>query len=361
MPRTNDRKDLYWQLIHEPENALEYLNLIYVGEEALTITRTKTKKGFIYRKRDKILKRQSDLKRISALVLPPAWQEVKISSLANAHLQAIGFDEKKRKQYRYHTKWSEVRNQTKFYKMYAFGKALPSIRANVEKDLKQKQFTKTKVLALIVKLLEETHIRIGNQQYAAKNKTYGLSTLRTKHVDIYKNKMKFEFVGKRGISHKVTVRDKKLIKLVNQCEEIPGWELFKYYDEFGEKRTIDSTMVNEYLQHISHDFFTAKDFRTWSGSLISFNTLKEIGITQDEKLIDKNILQAIDATSVALGNTRATSRKYYIHPHILSSYSDGSIQKAFTYSRSKRGRGKKYFSKDEEALLSLIKEFNIQF
>lgn len=361
MPQLANKKNLYWQLIHEPENALDYLNLIYVGEEALTITRTRTKNGFVYRNSKKLLKRKPDIERIKALVLPPAWEQVKIASNANAHLQATGFDEKSRKQYRYHSKWSEIRNQTKFYKMYAFGTALPKIRAHVEKDLKQKKFTRTKVLALIIKLLEETHIRIGNQQYATRNKTFGLSTLRSRHVDIYGNEMKFEFVGKRGKVHKITVRNKKLIKLVNQCEEIPGWKLFKFYDEHGEKKTIDSAMVNEYLQGISHDYFTAKDFRTWSGSLICFNTLKEIGLATDEKVINKNILQAIDAASIALGNTRATSRKYYVHPHILSSYSNGSIEKAFSYSSSKRGRSKKYFSKDEEALLSLIEEFNIQF
>lgn len=190
--------------------------------------------------------KSNDLQRIESLVIPPAWEDVQISILANGHLQATGRDAKARKQYRYHAIWNKIKNQTKFFKMTEFGQALPKIRSQVEKDIILKTWTKKKVLALVIKLMEETHIRIGNRYYAKKNKTYGLTTLRNKHVHLYKNKLQFQFVGKKGKEHKITLRNKKLIQLVIKCEEIPGWELFQFYDENGEKHHVDSTMINEY-------------------------------------------------------------------------------------------------------------------
>ena len=355
------KKRLCWQLIQTPEDALEYLNLVYADETALTIKRVRRGRGFSYSQNGCKIDDTHTLDRIATLVIPPAWQNVKIASLPNAHLQAVGLDEKNRKQYRYHSKWSQIRNQTKFYKMYAFGKALPAIRKQVDKDLRQRHFTKTKVLALIVRLLEETHMRIGNQEYAKKNKTYGLSTLRSRHVDFDNHKMRLEFIGKRGKLHKVTIKNKRLIALVNKCEEIPGWELFKYYDSNGVKQTVDSTMVNDYLQNISNDYFTAKDYRTWSGSLICFESLMQSGLESDEKQNVKNILDAVDACSKALGNTRNTSRTYYIHPYILTSYKDGNIKKAFNYAHRNSNKKQDYFTSSEAALLRLISEFNISF
>ena len=217
------------------------------------------------------------------MVIPPNWKNVRICHLENGHLQVIGFDDKNRKQYLYHPSWSKIRNQTKFFKMAAFGKVLPKIRRQVDQDLDLPGMTKRKVLALIIRLMEETHIRIGNEYYARNNKTYGLSTLRTRHVKTYGNKLKFDFVGKKGKEHSVTLENKKLVKLVNQCEELPGWELFKYYDESGNKQIIDSGMINEYIQEISGSLFSAKDFRTWSATKIFFETLKELGYTAKEK------------------------------------------------------------------------------
>lgn len=348
---------LYKQLLTAPKDALDYLNLIYVTDAHLDIKRIKKDNGFNYKKRNNKPLTNGEIKRINKLVLPPAWESVKITSLKNGHLQAVGRDKRLRKQYRYHDKWSKIRNQTKFYKMYAFGKALPKIRERVEADLQQKRFTKTKVLALVIKLLEETHIRIGNSQYAKRNKTYGLSTLRSKHVDIFKNKAKFEFTGKRGKKHSITIRNKRLIKLVNQCEEISGWKLFKYYDSAGDKHNVDSSMVNAYLQNISSEYFTAKDFRTWSASLIFFETLQDFETTSDDKLIQKNILKAFDAASKALGNTRNVVRKYYVHPILPSFYQNGSIKKYFDISKSAKSKSMHQLSSSEYAMLSLIKNF----
>lgn len=357
----NTKQDvLLRQLITAPENALEYLDLIYVTNKHLNIKRAKQKDEFVYIKNGEIVKNKKHLARISKLVIPPAWASVKISSLTNGHLQATGRDKKHRKQYRYHEKWSRVRNQTKFYKMYYFGKALPKIRKKVEQDLNQQKFNKTKVLAIIIKLLEETHIRIGNQYYANRNETYGLSTLRSKHLNVFQNKIKFEFTGKRGKNHSVTLRNKRLIKLVNQCEEIPGWELFKYYDDNGIKHPVDSTMVNKYLQDISSDYFTAKDFRTWSASLICLETLINFEPTTSVKTKDKNILNAIDTAAKALGNTRKVARKYYIHPLVINAYKNDGFQDVSYILKHETTKSSKFMSTTETALLQLIKNFNLK-
>lgn len=347
------------KLLLEPEDALEYLNLTYVKDEHLNINRVKRKDIFTYTKAGNVITNKKHLARITKLVIPPAWSNVKIADLENGHLQATGRDAKLRKQYRYHEKWSKIRNQTKFYKMYQFGLALPKIRKHIEQDLNQTSFTKSKVLAIVIRLLEETHIRIGNQQYANRNKTYGLSTLRSKHIDIFKNKIKFEFTGKKGKQHCVTLRNKRLIKLVNQCEEIQGWELFKYFDDDGVKHNVDSTMVNTYLQKISAEYFTAKDFRTWSASLICLETLIDFGIETSEKKIKENIRSAIDASAKALGNTRNVARKYYVHPLIISSYKNGSFSKTIQAVHN-NSANTKFLSTTEFALLKLLKDYKLQ-
>jgi len=339
-----------------PETALECVNLVYVDDRQFPIERLRMGKGFTYRLRNKPLKNKKHLKRIEGLVIPPAWENVKITHLPNGHIQAVGYDEKNRKQYRYHSTWVKIRNQTKFYKMIDFGKQLPIIRKQVDKDLKQKGWPKNKVVALIIKLMEETHIRIGNEQYAKRNESYGLSTLRKKHVDIHKSKMLFEFVGKKGKKHSVTVRNKKLIRLVSLCEDIPGWELFKYYDEDGKKQSLDSSMVNEYLHEISNEFFSAKDFRTWAASVIFFNTLLDTGTTSNKKEIHGNLLLAFDAAAKALGNTRNICRKHYVHPLLVSAYEDGSIGKYFKYVEN-QSNVEEYFSPSETAILKIIKGY----
>ncbi len=311
--------------MEDTQDIIEQFNLVYVNDLHLPITRMGKKDKFRYLLHGVELNEKSHLKRIEALVIPPAWKEVMITDLPNGHLQATGRDARSRKQYRYHDKWSKIRNQTKFNKMISFGRQLPRVRKQVDEDLNEDGWPKKKVVALIVRLMEETHIRIGNIQYAKRNKTYGLSTLRKKHVNVFKDKLRFEFTGKKGKAHKVTLNNKKLVKLVSECEEIPGWELFKYYGPLGTKKTVDSTMVNDYIHTIFGSRFSAKDFRTWAASLIFFDTLYDLGITQDERRQQQNILKAYDCASKELGNTRNVCRKYYVHPAIEKAYADGQI------------------------------------
>lgn len=339
-----------------PETAIEKLDLVYVNPHQLSIRRNKKGKKFTYLYQGQPHSKIDDLKRIETLVIPPAWEDVNISILPNGHLQATGRDKKYRKQYRYHPKWNKIKNQTKFFKMIEFGEALPNIRNQVEKDIIQNKWTKTKVLALVVKLMEETHIRIGNSYYAKKNKTYGLTTLRSKHVHLYKDKLKFEFIGKKGKNHSITLKNKKLVQLVGKCEEIPGWELFQFYDEFGEKHQVDSTMVNGYLQEITSEDFTAKDFRTWSASVIFFETLMDYNRPTSENQIKDNIINALDVTAQALGNTRNVCRKYYVHPILVESYEQDKLHDVFTTIETAPIQSD-YLTPTEVSVLELIKNY----
>lgn len=350
-------KRLIKKLYTQPELVIGQVNLVYTTEDQLSISRIKKQKKFLYQIKDEVITQQSEIDRINKLVIPPAWEKVRINNLENGHLQAVGRDEKSRKQYRYHPIWNKIRNQTKFYRMSQFGEVLPSLRERVDKDLRQKKWDKTKVMALVVKLLEETHIRIGNLQYAKRNKTYGLSTLRKKHINLNGNKLKFEFIGKKGKEHKITLRNKKLVKLIDQCREIPGWELFKFYDQDGETQTVDSTMINEYIHDLTGASFTAKDFRTWSATIIFFESIKELGPAIDENEAKKNVLAAYDETAAALGNTRNVTRNYYVHPAVVDAYYTKNLNKIFSRFENSAEQSSN-FSTSEKAVLSIIKNFN---
>jgi len=357
MTLTNDEIE---DLINDPEVAASLANLIYTSEANLSVTRQKRGRGYTYNRDGKKIKTGRELDRYKSLVIPPAWRNVRISHLENGHLQVVGLDEKSRKQYMYHPTWSELRNKTKFFKMITFGNALPKIRKKVDEDLDQPNMNERKILALVIRLMEETHIRIGSEYYAKENKTYGLSTLRTRHVKTSKSEMKFEFVGKKGKEHSISITDKKLIKLVNQCEEIPGWELFKFYDDNGEKHTIDSSMINNYIQEISGESFTAKDFRTWAASKIYFETLYEIGFRAGEKENAKAILEAIDAAAEGLGNTRAVCRSYYVHPFITENYENGEIVPYFEKVKNKIKKNDISLSSSEKVMLEMISDYEIE-
>ncbi|MDR6301390.1 DNA topoisomerase IB [Mesonia maritima] len=348
-------------LLAEPQQIADYTGLVYITDEKLTIQRHKHGREFYYTDKEgnKVCDEKC-LSRIKSLVIPPAWRNVRITHLENGHLQVVGRDDKERKVYRYHDEWSKIKNQTKFFKMISFGEALPAIREQVEKDLKLKGMPKQKVLALVIRLMEETHIRIGNQYYAKTNHTYGLSTLRSKHVDLHDEELTFNFVGKKGKEHHIDIHDAQLIELVNQCEEIPGWELFKYYDEDGEKHSIDSGLINEYIQDLSGAYFSAKDFRTWSATKIFFESLKDLEIPETKKHTQKNLIQAYDETAEALGNTRSVCKNYYVHPLIAEKYEEGTLTDSFEkLEKNKSKKVSKKFSQTEEVLLELIKEFQI--
>ncbi|MDC6405237.1 MULTISPECIES: DNA topoisomerase IB [Maribacter] len=347
--------DFIDKLMNRPSEAASHLDLTYVSRKNLSILRVKKGKKFSYLLHKKPLKKKSELKRISALVIPPAWEDVKISSISNAHLQAIGYDLKSRLQYKYHPTWVKVRNRTKFYKMRHFGETLPKIRERMEKDLLLNGWPKNKVMALILKLMEETHIRIGSEQYAKRNKTYGLSTLRRKHIKFYKEKLRFEFTGKKGKKHKITLNNKRLQKLVCKCEEIPGWELFQFFEEDGTKTSVDSGMVNDYIHEISGHLFTAKDFRTWAGTVIFYETLIDLPKTTNSKEIKRNILTAFDQTAKELGNTRNVCRKYYVHPLVVKKYEQGCLN--LNIKESKGQNIATDLTNTEKQILKLIQEY----
>lgn len=347
-------------LLNDPHQAVKIANLRYVSENHLSIQRKKVGRGFAYYKKEEKISDPDTIERIKKLVIPPAWKNVKITHLSNGHLQAVGRDEKDRKQYMYHPTWSRIRNQTKFFKMTAFGKILPKIRKQVDKDLDLEGMPKRKVLALVIRLMEETHIRIGNHYYARQNKTYGLSTFRTRHVKTFEGGIKFEFVGKKGKEHSISIEDQGLVELINQCEEIPGWELFKFYNENGEKQSIDSGMINEYIHELSGEMYSAKDFRTWSASKIFFETLREIGFTKDEKENKKNILKGFDAAAEGLGNTRAVCRSYYVHPKIIETYETGEIVPYFKKVKQDKAPTYTQLSETEKAIHKLIKDYKIE-
>lgn len=346
------------KILKNPKQTAAFADLIYVGNEHFTLSRKRKNENFEYYHFDEPLEKGEQTKRIESLVIPPAWEKVKIAEPLNGHLQVIGRDSKNRKVYRYHPLWSKIRKQTKFFRLAAFGNMLPQMRQAIDTDLDQKGMPMRKVLALVLRIMEETHIRIGNDYYAKKNKTYGLSTLRTRHVETFKDRTKFEFVGKKGKEHSITLRNKKLARLVNRCEEIPGWQLFQYIDDQGVKNTIDSGLVNDYIHDVSGDLFSAKDFRTWGATKTFFETLYDLGYTDDKKENKSNILQGFDAAATALGNTRTVCRKYYVHPEVVKAYESGTIEKDFE-ALDNHPKAKEYFSPTEEVLLDMISKFKI--
>ncbi|MGO2358518.1 DNA topoisomerase IB [Mesonia sp.] len=350
------------KIIQEPEEFTNLAHLHYVSDEDLNISRHKAGKGFYYKdKKGDTISSDKEKARIKALVIPPNWKNVRITPLKNGHLQVVGRDDKDRKVYLYHETWNSFKTQTKFYKIAAFGQQLPKIRKQIDKDLRKQGMPKEKVLALVIRLMEETHIRIGNHYYAKKNQTYGLSTLRSKHVHITKDLLSFQFIGKKGKEHQIDITDKKLIEMVQDCEEIAGWELFKYYDEDGQKQVIDSTMVNEYIQDSCGDFYSAKDFRTWAATKIFFETLRDIGLAREEKQQQKNLNLAYAEAANGLGNTKSVCKEYYVHPIIPEKYLDGSISTFFEKLENNEPPKTKNLSKTEEVLLDLMKNFEIDF
>ena len=290
------------------------------------ITRKRSGKGFRYLDpQGRPLRDAEHLRRIKALVIPPAWENVWISPLADGHLQATGRDAKGRKQYRYHARWRVVRDQTKYDRMLAFGQILPRVRARVERDLAMVGLPRSKVIATVVKLLEATLIRVGNQEYVRQNRSFGLTTMRNKHVRVSGTKIRFAFRGKSGVEFNLDLNDRRLAKTVRRCQELPGQELFQYIDEEGERRIIDSTDVNQYLREIAQENFTAKDFRTWAGTVLAARALGEVARFNSKAQAKRNVVKAIETVAKKLGNTRAVCRKCYIHPAVIDAYLQRSL------------------------------------
>ncbi|MEX2225033.1 MAG: DNA topoisomerase IB [Dehalococcoidia bacterium] len=301
--------------------------LRYVSDATPGITRKQERSGFAYAHPDgQPLRDEGDLRRVKALAIPPAWSDVWISPHANGHLQATGRDARGRKQYRYHTTWSEVRDQAKFGRMLDFAAALPGIRQRVEADLARPGLPREKVLAAVVRLLEITLIRVGNEEYARQNKSFGLTTFRNRHVSVSGATLRFKFTGKHGKTHDVGIRNRQLAGIIKRCQELPGQELFQYLDDDGQRQAIGSSDVNDYLRAITDSDFTAKDFRTWAGTVLAALALHEFGAPQSETQAKHNVLRAIEFVAARLGNTPAISRKCYVHPAVLDAYNEGALE-----------------------------------
>ena len=340
-----------------PHESAASAGLRYVSDASPGIRRKGAGTGFTYVGPDgRRITDRATLERIRSLAVPPAYADVWICPSPDGHIQATGRDARGRKQYRYHPKWREVRDETKYERMVAFSEALPGIRARVDQELARPGLPREKVLATVIRLLECTNIRVGNDEYARTNGSYGLTTLKDDHVEVSGGSLRFSFRGKSGKSHEVAINDRQLARIVRRCREIPGEELFQYLDDEGNRQAIGSGDVNEYLREISGGDFTAKDFRTWSGTLLAVAALREIGPVGSGREAKGAIVKAVDRVAEQLNNTRAVCRKYYIHPSVLETYlagtmvaglGDGSSAAATTATAA--------LSAEEQALVRLLK------
>ncbi len=323
--RVIDATILSTEVVESPQEAAKRAGLRYVSDEMPGYRRRRHGRGFAFYDPEGAHVKDAELReRFEALTIPPAWTEVWICTDKKGHLQATGRDEAGRKQYIYHPRWEEARNRAKFNRMIAFGDALPKIRAQVESDLRRRGLSREKVLAIVVRLLEETRIRIGNEEYARRNGTHGLTTFENDHLEINGSRLSFTFRGKSGKEHTIDLKDRRLARYLKQCQELPGQELFQYVDQ-GEQRSIDSGDVNDYLRTATGQNFTAKDFRTWAGTVLALDELYQRGAAADEKEADRRIVEAVKAVAEQLGNTPQVCRVYYIHPAIFDAYRDESL------------------------------------
>jgi len=344
------------KIMKDPVASAKAVHLIYTSDaETAGITRKKTGKKYSYYRDGEKIKDKEEITRINKLVIPPAWENVWICALDNGHLQATGIDVKKRKQYRYHPLWSALRNHTKFYRMLQFGYALPNIRLQVEKDLALRNFEKRKILALIVSLMQKTNIRIGNNAYEKLYGSFGLTTLKGKHVKVQGQKITFHFKGKKGVMHDIDLKSRRLSKMIQKCKDIPGRELFQYIDDEGHRHTVDSGMVNDYIKEISGEDFTAKDFRTWSGTVSALIAFKEIGYAETHTEYKKKVKEALEMVASHLGNTSTVCRKYYVHPLVINLYENNTIKKYLDeLEQIEENDGKADLTHEEKLVLKIL-------
>lgn len=331
---------------------------------------TDTKKGYSRVVNDKIptyfntkgekITDEKEIDRINKIVIPPAWTDVWICPYKNGYLQATGLDSKGRKQYRYHALWTELSQQKKFEHMILFAQLLPKIKAHIRKDMDQKGLPREKVLATVVWLLENTLIRVGNEEYEEQNKSYGLTTLKNKHADISKDDVHFSFKGKSGVYHDVRIKSKKVAKIIKQCQELPGQELLEYRDEEGKIKDISSQDVNDYLKQITGEEITAKDFRTWAGTMLAAKNLSKVGCAEDDKTCKKTITQTVKKVSQHLRNLPSTARKYYIHPAIFDAYTQGyTLSNLETHKKFASIEPIKSLSSNENGTIGLLALFEV--
>jgi DNA topoisomerase-1 len=339
----------------DPAEAAQAVGLVYVHDNRPGIRRVRRGEDFRYLRPDgKTLRDADTLHRIRSLVIPPAWTDRWICALPNGHLQATGRDARGRK-HRYHPRFRAVRDETKYGRMIAFAGALPHIRARVAKDMARHGLPREKVLATVVRLLETTLIRVGNDDYARNNRSYGLTTFEDRHAKIDGGKLRFEFRGKSGKQHTVALHDRRLARVVKDCQDLPGQELFQYLDDGGKRHDVTSGDVNAYLREISDEDFTAKDFRTWAGTVLAARALREFAAFDSKAQAKRNLVKAIETVARQLGNTRAVCRKCYVHPAVFDACLDGTLLQTLTERAERRLRGSLHqLPPDEAAVLLLL-------
>jgi DNA topoisomerase-1 len=351
MPRS---RIVPFQTAADPVHSARSAGLRYTTDRRPGLRRTRKGKHFGYLGCDgKPVRSREELQRIRALVIPPAWTDVWICTDPLGHLQATGRDARGRKQYRYHPKWRQMRDDTKYYRLIGFAQTLPAIRRRTAADLRDAKLSREKVLATVVALLERTLIRVGNDEYAKQNRSFGLTTLRDGHVKVKGGRVRFTFRGKSGIEHEIDLNDWRLAQIVRQCRDIPGYDLFQYYDENGARHAIGSGDVNAYLKEITGEDYTSKDFRTWAGTVLAAQLLRDCAECRSQTQAKKDIVRAVERVATKLGNTKAVCRKCYIHPAVLDAYMDGSLVKAMVQ-RPRRGGRSGALNDSEAAVLAVL-------
>ena len=329
--------------------------LRYVSDRRPGIRRVMGPVGFKYiSSTGRPIRNKSEIGRLNKLAIPPAWTDVWICPDPRGHIQATGRDAKGRKQYRYHPEWRACRDETKYDRMLTFAAALPKIRRRTNADVARPGLSREKVLATVVQLLEKSLIRVGNDEYARANRSFGLTTMRNRHVRVRGSRVQFEFTGKSGKRHSIDVDDKRLARIVKACQDLPGQELFEYIDEDGTRHDIGSGDVNAYLKEVTGRDFTAKDFRTWAGTVLACTALGEFDAFDSQRTAKKNLGRAVEAVAGILGNTTAVCRKSYIHPAVINSYIDGSMLKTVSTRVGNGARKKASGLRPEEAAVLML-------
>lgn len=341
----------------ETSEEIKLSGLVYMTDASPGIYRKGKPKAFYYvDAKDERIKDEVQLARIKALVLPPAWTNVWIAPKKNAYLQATGIDAAGRKQYRYHHLWTTRRSESKYFRLLEFGQVLPQVRKQIAKDIRRKDFDERKVLAICVQVMLKTLIRIGNESYKQLYGSYGLTTLRDKHAKINGNTLKLDFIGKKGVHHEVTLTDKSLARLVKKCREIPGQELFQYYTQGNERRSVDSGKINAYIKEITGSDFTAKDFRTWGGTLEALRQLAKCFNEPEQRPKKKVIVEVLDCVASKLGNTRAVCKSSYVYPLLLEAFENDQLAKYLKQVDSQKPHTQSAMENDEKVLMKFLKK-----
>jgi DNA topoisomerase-1 len=346
--------------VDQHREAAARAGLNYVTDGLAGIQRKRSGKGWAFYAPDGgRIASPAERKRILSLAIPPAWTDVWICPDPNGHIQATARDARGRKQYRYHPQYRETRDESKFRRMLEFSETLPEIRDRVERDLRARDLTRRQILATVVRLLDKTLIRVGNDEYARENRSFGLTTMRGRHLEIRGAKLHFSFRGKSGVNHAIAITDRRLARIIQQCQDLPGQELFKYLDANGKRQTISSDDVNAYLREITGRDITAKDFRTWAGTMLAARELFLLGPAKSQREAERNMIRAIDAVAKRLGNTRTVCRKYYVHPGLVRAYLQGlTAPLAFAPppARARREHPTAALRREEVAVLQFLQE-----